>query len=341
MLKWLAILGLLVPLATVGVPAGQDAPNGTPKQGIVKQEPGKKRQEQPQAQPNNQPTPNPPPAAPQPTAPSCDEACQQGRENLKVQNRLAWLTFGLVVVGAFQVGGMIWQAILIRQTRSDVHTQAEWMEKQAGYMKDQTKILRGSVAVAQTSADAAMAQIQLMKNRERGRLRIEFGPPDLVSYPDPDNGYELPFTITLDGASHVYVTADSCFAAVRDSRKVPAKSDWWRGMGVSGTITPEDRIFKGTVTILTNEEPWAEPFTQDPDQQRVALVQADKLHIFVRVKIAYEDIFGDEWELRFNRQWHYSRDLRTFDGFDLSNGQWLNIGDDGVYRIEREDPPFE
>jgi hypothetical protein len=206
-------------------------------------------------------------------------------------------------------------------------------------MKDQTKILRDSVWVSQTSADAAMAQIQMVKNKERGRLRIDFGQPDLVGIPHPENGYEVPFTLTLDGASHVYITADYCFAAVRETRKVPADSQWWRSMGLPTTITLQQQPIKGSVTILTNEKPWAEPFMQDPDQQRVALVRVDKLHIFIRAKIAYEDIFRDEWELRFNRQWHYFGDHTTFDGLDLSRGQWTNIGDDGIYKIEREDPP--
>lgn len=174
MLKRLAI-SVWVVFVSVGILTAQNPPPSPPKQGIAIQETSKKGQEQPQAQPHNQTAPNLAASTPQPTTPPCDEACQQGRDNLKVQNRLAWLTFGLVVVGAFQVGGMIWQAILIRQTRSDVHTQAEWMKTQAGYMKDQTEILRDSVRASQTSADAAMAQIQLMKEKERAIIAVKMG----------------------------------------------------------------------------------------------------------------------------------------------------------------------
>jgi hypothetical protein len=335
MLKKLAITLCLLFIA-VGVLARNGAPQGTPKQGITKQETSKKGQEQPQAQSNNHPTPSAVPTAPQPAAPSCNEACQQGRENLKIQNRLALLTFGLVVVGAFQVGGMIWQAILIRQTRSDVHRQAEWMETQAGYMRDQTETLKDSVKAAQASADAASAQIQLMKNKERGRLRIEFDKPDLVHGPDPDNGYELPFRLILDGTTQVYITESSCFIGIHVSGD-PVGDPWWNWLGVPKTITPEDRIYKGTATILTDEKPWGEPIT-GVDEARVALVREDKLHVFARGFVLYEDIFDGIWGVRFNLKWQYSTKFPSFDEVDLSSGWWASIGDNGEYKAEKQRP---
>jgi hypothetical protein len=141
----------------------QDVPDRAPKQGIAKQEASHEGQKQPQTQANNDPAPNPIPTAPEPSAPTCDEACQQGRQGLQIQNRLSWLTLGLVIVGGLQVGTMIWQGILLYKTRGDVHTQAEWMEKQAGYMaregvslRRQTTLLRKSTDAAEVSARAAM-----------------------------------------------------------------------------------------------------------------------------------------------------------------------------------------
>ena len=169
----MAIIGLLIPLAAVGILASQDAPKRTPKQGVAKTDSGSEGQKKPQGQNGDQGTPRAVPASPQPTSPSCDESCQQARENLQVQHRLTWFTGLLVVVGAFQVATMIWQAWLLKQTRGDVHEQAGWMKAQVGHMKDQTEILGKSVAAAQKSADAADKSANALTNSERAWLLVE------------------------------------------------------------------------------------------------------------------------------------------------------------------------
>jgi hypothetical protein len=336
MLKRIVIASFFGVLAAVCLLKGQTAPFSPPKERIAKPSGSQNGKDKTQPQENSQPAPNPVTIGPQPATPTCDEACQQGRQNLAIQRKLEWFTGVLAIVGVLQVVTMVWQAILLYKTRGDVHTQAEWMKTQAGYMKDQTKILRGSVAVAQTSADAAMAQIRLMKNKERGRLRIEFDKPDLVHGPDPDNGYELPFRLILDGTTQVYIAKSSCFIGIHDSGD-PVGEPWWNSMGVPETITPENRIYKGTATILTGEKPWGEPIT-GVDEARVALVREDKLHVFARGYILYEDIFDGSWEVRFNHRWQYGPNFYTFDGIDLSGGWWVSIGDNGEYRIESVDP---
>ena len=162
MLKRLAILAVVGALATVGVLASQDVAKGAPKDGVVKREAGKKGQVQPQAQGNDQSAPNPPPATLQPITPSCDEACQQGRENLKIQNRLSWLTGGLVLVGLLQVASMIWQAISLRQTRTDIHTQAGIMDTQA---QDARVSAKDAALTAQSTLDAIKRQSDSMERQ--------------------------------------------------------------------------------------------------------------------------------------------------------------------------------
>jgi len=50
--------------------------------------------------------------------------------------------------------------------------QVKVMESQAAQLEKQTAILADSVAVAQKSADAANAQIQMMKDKERARIQV-------------------------------------------------------------------------------------------------------------------------------------------------------------------------
>jgi hypothetical protein len=171
-MKRLAIVGLLIPLATVWIQADHDALKGSPKQGVTKPGSGQSGQQKAEAKDNGSTSPKPPTAVVQPTSPIDDAAKEEARENLQIQRELAVFTGLLVFFGFLQVGTMYWQARLLRRTLNELHTQANWMETQAGHMKDQTKILGESVAVAQTSAEAANAQIQIMKERERARLAI-------------------------------------------------------------------------------------------------------------------------------------------------------------------------
>ncbi len=137
MWKKLTILAVFVALATVGVFAAKETLKGTPKQGITKQETSKKGQEQPQTQSSNYTPQNPMSTAQQPTSPTCDETCQQGRENLKIQNRLTWLTFGLVIVGFLQVILLIWTFMTVnRQTSHMVTSERAWMVPDIKVRKD-------------------------------------------------------------------------------------------------------------------------------------------------------------------------------------------------------------
>ncbi len=163
MRKWFTTFGLLV---LVGVGSSQKPPSHAPKAGITKSGGSGEGQEQPNGQTCNRNSQKSFTSSPKPTAPTCDEACQQRRENLKIQNRLAWLTGGLVFVGFLQVGSMIWQAILLRQTRGDIHSQA-------GHMSNQTQILTDSVAAAQKSAEAAHISAQVAMGAAIPTLKVQ------------------------------------------------------------------------------------------------------------------------------------------------------------------------
>ena len=109
----------------------------------------------------------------------CDEACQQGRQSLALQRRLAWFIGLLVLVGLIQVGAVSWQGWLLRKTGGDVRRQAGWMETQAGMMKDQTEILKDSVAAAQASANAALQQISHAVVSERPWMEVQLAEKEL------------------------------------------------------------------------------------------------------------------------------------------------------------------
>jgi hypothetical protein len=325
----LAILAVLLTVTQAPVPIPGQAANNPAGSGGNVQKQGEKGKPNGQSAAASLPQNRAGPSNPDAEKPSAEDASNsvtvRKLPTVSVGKDWAdWSYWGfgglLVIVGGSQV-------LFLYRTLKAIQTQA-------GHMERQTKALEDSVAAAQKSADAAKAQIQMMKSKERGRLRIEFGHIDLVNDPDPDNGYEVPFTLILDGATQVYITENSCFAAIRETEEVPADAQWWRGVGLPTTITPEQRIVKGTATILTSEKPWAEPLF-DLDEARVSLVREEKLHVFVRAVIAYEDLFGGKWEARFNKKWEYYWTFGT-NTIDLSNGYWTSIGDNGEYPQSEE-----
>lgn len=111
----------------------------------------------------------------------------------------------LVLVGTFQVWLLYrtWEKVRDQEARmaetvGQMKIQAEWMEAQVRQMGTQTVILNDSVTAseksaeaghaaaraAQGSADAAIAQIRIMKDQERGRLAIRFIEQPEISGPD-------------------------------------------------------------------------------------------------------------------------------------------------------------
>jgi hypothetical protein len=170
MLKDLAVMAVIG--FGVGILSAQQIPADAPKQGVAESSGSSKGQKQPQAQSGDKSAPSPVAPTPKPTTPTCDESCQQGRENLKIQNRLTWLTGGLVMVGLLQVGGMIWQAVLLAKTRDEVHTQAGWMKTQTEHMGSQ-------LAEIKRQADLMQRQIEIGINKERARLFVDRVETDL------------------------------------------------------------------------------------------------------------------------------------------------------------------
>jgi hypothetical protein len=183
MLKRLAVFAMCVPLAAVGILAGQDTQKGTPKEGIAKANSGQGGTEQPHTQGSKQAPPNAVTIADHPAATTCDEACQQGRENLKIQGELALFTGLLVAVGILEFVVGAFQVLLLGFTWKTVRNQLKEMKRQADSMETQaqdaresnaeaTRIALATAKAAQTSANAAKDQIEMMKEKERARIQV-------------------------------------------------------------------------------------------------------------------------------------------------------------------------
>lgn len=318
MLKCLAILAVLVILtpATASLLECQTAPLGPQRQGITKTSGGQGGSNQPQD--GKKTTSNAVAATSQPAAPACDEACQQGRQNLAIQGRLEWFTGVLAIVGALQVVTMIWQAILLRQTRGDVHAQAHTMEEQAkdatessakasliaqgtlealtkqaavmefqaGQMVNQTISIQSSVTAAQTSADAANAQIRMVKDKERARISLM--PLDLNS-----------LDVGLMGANRVWFQIEN----FGDSQALNVTARCAVFPVING-IEPMNREINDLLVptaIRANFEPLKAVTIFSFGDGEIARLNPDapELAILAVGCIEYEDVFGEDHIMSF------------------------------------------
>ncbi len=306
MLKILAIIGLFV---LVGRAASQKAPANPSKARIAKGDGGSEGQKQPHSQSGNQTTPPLVSATP-----TCDEACQQGRENLQIQNRLVWLTGGLVVVGFLQVASMIWQALLLMRTRNEVHSQVDWMKEQTGRMARQADLMSrqnviaaASVRAAQTSANAAHAQITAMKNRERARLQIE-----LIDLSFEHGDGELPaqnvkWKLTLHGQSEASFVKGRIFACLDEPEKNEEYSGeyslgGWPMSELPTILSTSERVYEGEAFIWIKDG-----YGEDVSYWNEQLLRKVRpaRYIYCIGDVEYTDVFGDRWVLPFRRKWNF------------------------------------
>jgi hypothetical protein len=286
-LKRLTILGLL--LAAMSPIPGQTANNPAGGSGSVQKQPengNAKGQSPASAIPQNSAGPAKPDAE-QPSAENAGNPVTVGKlPTVSIGKDWAdWSYWGfggiLVVVGSLQV----W--FLFRTLGA--------IQVQAGHMERQTKILEDSVAAAQKGADAAIAQVEMVKAKERAQLRIEFARPHLA-FDEKLGGYPIHFRVTLDGTTRARIRDDSIIAY---SSQRPREKGGWRVMGIPDNFTPEMSPYPGN-TLLHTDEPFSMP---ERDNLKIAMVCENKATVFVNGRIWYTDIFGDEWMLEIDRYW--------------------------------------
>jgi hypothetical protein len=333
MYKWLAMVGLLV---LVGIISDQNPPAGTPKVGVAKSDGGSKRQEQPNGQPGNQPTPPTVTSTPQPATPACDETCQQGRQNLKIQSRLVWLTGGLVLVGFLQGGSMIWQAILLWKTRDEVHRQADWTETQTGrisrqadlmnrqnvFLKESIAIARESAEAAKASAEVALAQINAMKSKERAKLSFELDPfsPHLYFKSSPW-AQPINWRVKLHGQSEAWDVKSPAIFCVGE----PTKHLFFgfHSLNLPSILSPTLREYSGQLVLHFHDSEG-----QTLGEDTLEKLESGKTSLFFSGSIEYTDVYGDRWILPIRRRWvYFERRIPAIEKLAASaGGYWMEEG---------------
>ena len=245
--------------------------------------------------------------------PTCDESCQNARQNLQIQNRLVWLTGGLVFVGLLQVGSMLWQAWLLKRTRDDVHAQARYMKEQTGrmgrqadLMNRQTLFARESIMATRNAADAAklsaestLGQFQAMKAKERARVWIGIV-GDLNMGLGP---FTVPVTyvVTQTGPTDGFIYASSARLLVSEVDLEFATDSSFHSIGIPNRLAPQ---FEQKIESV---------FLHRFSQEEVNSIEIKTAKAYFIASIKYRDIFGDSHETSIMKRWHIT-DLKNLIG---------------------------
>lgn len=254
-----------------------------------------------------------------------------------------WLTRftgALVIVGFLQVVTLVWQAVVFRKSlkkigeqatemhgqRLIMHDQFETMQNQVLEMGKQTRLLERSVSVAEKSADAAAANIQIFKDKERARLRIEVR--DLrLELDSPIGRHVVASTIFHDGLTNAINVDGHARAVVSDQLELlPAEGSW--PMLLPQVIKTKDDPIQVHTPFYTNLG-----FKLSPEQ--VEAINTDKAFMHFFGQIRFEDVFGDRWVLRFRRRWAFS--LLTPPPTMPRFGSWFKYGPDSENSETREE----
>ncbi|MGB6690901.1 MAG: hypothetical protein WBE76_23960 [Terracidiphilus sp.] len=158
-------------------------------------------------------------------------------------------------------------------------------------MKEQTEILRGSVAAAQASAQAAIDQIQMMKDRERARISVSISEEEIeVGVNDFD---AIIINVTNDGPTSAFNVKAMGHAMSQQREELPF-------MGPMAMIP-----LKIPSVIRANNEPTPVEITFYSSHDLRGFHESAVPYFFHAAGvILYDDVFGVPWKTTFRYRQH-------------------------------------
>ncbi len=147
------------------------------------------------------------------------------------------------------------QRVLMQRTLHAMRRQGELMAAQAAHTEKQTVILEKSVAAAETSAEAASLQIQMMKDKERARVEIDRRGLELQQ--ESEEFWNLKATIELRnvGTGRAYVRQGTVNLLMAKRGKERPDPDYWSPLGlVGGFVDPNGEPLTESSYIFREQE---------------------------------------------------------------------------------------
>jgi hypothetical protein len=259
---------------------------------------------------------DPPPA---PADSKKEKNKDQSAEDIRIQGKIADLTFWLVIFGGVQALALIGTGVVVcRQAglmkvhaehlsglavaasanASSIARQAALMNRQNTISISSARTARDSADAAKKSAEASLAQINAMKSKERARIWI-------ATNGDLNLGFQ-PFSIPVEyvikqtGPTDAFIIDSAAGVVVSDD--VPEYSQYFSSINIPNRVPPN------------YEESIKTPFLRQFTKDDVPRVEAKAASAYFIARISYQDIFGEIHETNVMRKWHIT-DLKNIMGY--------------------------
>lgn len=214
----------------------------------------------------------------------------------------------LVIVGTQQ-------AKLLNLTLKRVSRQADLMDRQNTLTREAIRISGDAARAAKESADAANAQIQAMKDKERARIRLElleFKPETITPI-----GWMVKANVFVYGTTHASIDATK-FLAIMGDQSCADPYVWNPPINIPNVVIPNSDPIE--VFTLLHRGP-----SLLAGDEGIEDVISGKSTVYCVGLIKYTDVFGGQWEFRFSKKFVF---WRVTLGIKTDGGTWENHGPD-------------
>jgi hypothetical protein len=223
-----------------------------------------------------------------------------------------FLTFILVAVTALQ-------AYLLCRTLQFVKVQSVITRRQTRHIARQARSMRYQTTHLKNSVDAARANVDIVINKERARIRVEPGPLEWNSH--VGSIYAINYKVFNYGYTRAFIERAQAEITVNKHKNPPEKPEHSWPMGLPQAVEPN-------IDGLANNAFFIPPTLT---AQQIESIREHKLFVHFWGAVQYKDVFyvrGQSLrETRFTYIWVYS-DFPTPPG-EQKHGFWMKNGTEG------------
>jgi hypothetical protein len=191
---------------------------------------------------------------------------------------------------------------------------------------------------ARLSADAATAQIAMMRQKERARLIVDFKDLQLPTVAHRSTPIEINWHVTLFGQTEAFVHHSQCFAGLETEKVIdPIKRAWGEMVGLPQVISTEKRVIEGSTHVRARI---GDEFNYEKICDRIV---SGEDAIVCAGFIEYSDVFGERWIFTFKRKWaFFSLPKGSILPQSLLPGEWVRCGEpeDNIEQPVSPDPIY-
>ena len=194
---------------------------------------------------------------------------------------------------------------------------------------------RKSADAALLNAQAANVQIQMMKDKERARLRIELQELDLTRMPRMGN-LSIQYKVILSGSTQAAILSSACRAGVVLRDEFPGPGELFPKMIIPSVITPTmGEVESMAMVLLSDDLNLAFKFSDELIQS----IKDSERRVFCEGYVRYKDVFGECWVFNFKQIWAYCAEPLPADPV-WQGGYWENYGDETENGEFKADQPI-